>query len=376
MRIGFDAKRAFFNRSGLGNYSRSTVNLLKKYFPNDEYVLYTPSTKNSIDFYEEGEFEERVPKSSFHRIFSSIWRSVNLTKEIKSDQIDIFHGLSNELPLGIQSSGIKSIVTIHDLIFLRYPEYFKRVDREIYKRKFKNACLNANCIIAISDQTKNDIIDFYGINKEKIEVVYQGCNPLFREKINSDILEKVRKKFSLPSEFILDVGTIEPRKNMRLIVEAHLHSKHQLPIVLIGKTTDYIKEIKSFILNNSQLEGKVFFLHGVSDLELRAIYQLASIFVYPSFFEGFGIPILEALCSKLPVVCSAGSCFEETAGRSSVFFDPNSAEDLAKAIDGVLDDTVLYRKMQEMGWIHSQSFTDKNVASNLMNVYQKVISSF
>ena len=137
MRIAFDAKRAFNNTSGLGNYSRYTISSLCKSYPEHSYHLYTPSINKGVDFQSPHNTELSLPENFFAKQFTSYWRSVGLKKRLKRDKIDLYHGLSNELPLGISKSGIKSVVTIHDLIFMRLPELYKSFDRKVYLKKTK-----------------------------------------------------------------------------------------------------------------------------------------------------------------------------------------------------------------------------------------------
>src|SRR5581483_8496685 len=173
MRIGYDAKRAFLNRTGLGNYSRWLIQSLALYHPQNHYYLYTPKLKpgNNIDF--PSVVRTILPKS---KLFTSWWRSSGIVQDLLRDKIDLYHGLSHELPAGIGKTGIKSVVTVHDLIFMRFPQYFSWINRVIYGAKLKYACQAADKIIAISDRTKQDIIELIGISPDKIEVVYQGCD--------------------------------------------------------------------------------------------------------------------------------------------------------------------------------------------------------
>ncbi|MGB0930862.1 MAG: glycosyltransferase [Chitinophagales bacterium] len=185
MKIGFDAKRAFFNNTGLGNYSRTLIKSLVKYYPDNQYTLYSPKSIEGSPFAEMQNFkniEVKTPQTRFQKLLGgSLWRSLQLGNPIKDDQLDIYHGLSHELPRNIHRSRpqTKSIVTIHDLIFLRYPELYSKVDTLIYRQKWKHACQQADKVIAISEQTKSDTIEFLGIEANKIEVVYQSCHPVF-----------------------------------------------------------------------------------------------------------------------------------------------------------------------------------------------------
>jgi len=192
MRIGFDAKRAFLNTSGLGNYSRNTINALHRFSKNNQYVLYTPKIKDGL-FENYNQFEVHSPENPLEKLFKSVWRSYS-AKRLKNHQIELFHGLSNELPKGIHKTNIPSVVTIHDLIFMRFPQFYKAIDRKIYYSKVKYACNSAQKIIAISQQTKEDIVRFFDVNPNKIEVVYQSVSPVFFESTNT---ENLRSKYNI-----------------------------------------------------------------------------------------------------------------------------------------------------------------------------------
>lgn len=376
MKIGFDAKRAFFNTSGLGNYSRSILLLLQQYYPDNEYFLYTPSLKNSLFFQEkELPFKVKQPGTTLSRIFSSYWRSMSMSKDLQKDKLNLFHGLSNELPSDILKSTTKSIVTIHDLIFLRFPHFFSAVDNQIYLRKFKHACKNADRIIAVSEQTKHDIVNFFQINPNKINVAYQGCGQQFWHKVTNAKKEEVHKRYNLPKKYILNVGTIEPRKNMYNLIYSLLYAQHDATIISIGRAVpSYMKELQELI-RKKNLQHRVSFLHNVPNEDLPAIYQQASLFVYPSYFEGFGIPILEAMVSDIPVITSSGSCFSETGGNAARYINPNNPEEIAIHSDEILGNKHLQQDMITKGRLHAQNFSDKSVVNSIMEVYKLTLEA-
>lgn len=371
MILGFDAKRAFFNSSGLGNYSRSTINLLSENFPDSQLKVYSPSSRKAIDFEVNANVKVCLPDTYIYKLVPQLWRTSGITAQLKRDGIQLFHGLSNELPVGIDKTGIASVVTIHDLIFLRYPDFYKSHDRKIYLSKFASACKQADRIIAISEQTKVDIIEYLGVDESRVDVVYQSCDERFY-KAETEIRKKeIVKKYDLPQKYILSVGTIEERKNLLNVVKALHEHKIDIPLVVVGRPTAYATEVKNFIFDN-QVEN-IHFLSNVPMEDLPGIYQMAEIFMYPSVFEGFGIPILEALNSKVPVVTSLGSCFPEAGGKSTVYVNPSDSEEIADAIIRILSSSQLKQNMVIDGYLHAQQFRQDKVAQNLMRVYKKLI---
>lgn len=370
LKIGFDAKRAFLNNTGLGNYSRTVIEILSSNFPKNSYSLYTPketkkliSSAANISVYTPG-----------FPLFKSLWRSFGITKQLIRNPIDVYHGLSNEVPFGIEKTNVKTVVTIHDLIFLRYPQYYPFIDRTIYKWKFKHACKAADKIIAASEQTKRDIIHFFGTPNEKIEVIYTACPPIFEHLCTSEELQRIKTKWKLPDTFLLSVGTIEERKNTLILAKALRSLPENIKLVLVGKETKYTKQIKQFIQEHD-LENRVFFLSDVPFSDFPAIYQQASVFVYPSVFEGFGLPILEALKSRIPVIAATGSCLEETGGTHSLYVSPYEKTEWTEAVQKILTDETLRNTMIEKGTQHALQFSEMIHAKNLMKVYEQLLSS-
>ena len=364
MKIAFDAKRFFHNTSGLGNYSRDLVRILAQYFPENEYILLN---KNKS---ERG--SDILESSNVHFVETSkgkMSRQFKMGKDAQKQNADIFHGLSGELPLKWDKKPIKKIVTIHDLIFERYPQYYSFFDRKIHFWKFRKAANSADKIIAISEQTKRDIIQFLKVPESKIEVIYQGCHKAFKEQQSEEFIQKTKEKYSLPEKFILNVGTIEERKNLLNVVKALKDTN--IPLVVVGKKTKYFRKVEQFV---QQHKISVQFLEGVSMDELAAIYKLADIFVYPSFFEGFGIPVIEALFSKTVVITSNTSCLPEAGGPDSVYVDPENHLDIQSKIKFLWDNESERKRRADKGFQFVQQFNDEPIANNLMNLYRKIIS--
>lgn len=381
MNIGFDAKRAFHNGTGLGHYSRTLIRSLAEYFPEHAYYLFNP--KASTTFNLAGPLLHEVqPAGFFNQLFRSAWRSSWVKKDLKKYQIDLYHGLSHEIPVGIQDTGIKSVVTIHDLIHERHPEQYNAIDVKIYNKKFRYACAHADQVIAISEQTKRDIMDFYGTPEEKISVCYQSCNPAFGQTISEQEKERVKKQYGLPAQYFLYVGSLIERKNLLNICKALflLRSELDIPLVVIGDGGQYKQQVKDFV-NQNGLEKKVIFLSeqevARSSAEFRsaaifpAIYQSAIAMIYPSFFEGFGIPVLEALWSRLPVITSKVSCLPEAGGPGAHYVNPANADEIAAGMMNILNDAAYADELRTKGWLHAQEFTQQKCATAVIDVYNK-----
>lgn len=301
MRIGYDAKRIVSNGTGLGSYGRTLINSLAALEGDDELLLYAPD-EGRKEWREQVRLREGVRfvySDRKHGMGKSLWRSHGIVEDLRRDGVSLYHGLSGELPVGLRKAGIPGIVTIHDLIFMRHPEYYHAIDAWIYKRKFYQTLREADRIIAISERTRQDIIDLGGFPSDRIDLVYQSCDTRYRLLRSEDELQKIHAEYDLPPRYILNVGTVEERKNVLLAVKALEKLPADLSLIIVGRQTKYAEKVKRYIRRH-QLDQRVRFLQGVPNSVLPAIYQMAEAFVYPSRYEGFGIPVIEAIQSVLP----------------------------------------------------------------------------
>lgn len=372
MNIAFDAKRITNNATGLGNYSRFIVDSLATYYPSNNYMMCSPSRGNKLYYEHILKHKSACLLTPDSSKVGSLWRNFGVVKALKEFKTDVYHGLSNELPLGIYSQSIPTVVTIHDLIFLRYPQYYKHIDRWLYAKKYGLAARKADKVIAISETTKRDIIDFFNVPEERIDVVYQGCAPDFAKASLQDIVA-VKQKYKLSERYILYVGSIESRKNLDLVVRSlALLKDKDICLIAIGKKTPYTDIVSETIILN-KLQQRVQLLHQVPFADLPALYKDAEVFVYPSKFEGFGIPIIEAISARIPVIGATGSCLEEAGGDGCLYTDPNNAEMLADMLESVLNDNDLRSRMVSSSQKYIERFAPAQIASDLMNVYNSVL---
>lgn len=367
MKIGFDAKRAVQNFTGLGNYSRFVINNLAKYYPNNSYKLFTerePNVNSEITNSEAISYIIKKDKRPF-------WRTFGIVEDIKKTNIDLYHGLSNELPYNIDKVGIKSVVTIHDLIFLKYPHFYPFIDRKIYNIKAKYACEKADRIVAISECTKKDIIEYYKIDPSKIDVVYQGCFPIFDKQASDEDKNKLKNKLNINFRYLLSVGSIEERKNILLIVKA-LKYIPDIHFVAVGKQRKYAEIVMKYAAENG-LSDRVHFLSNIPLAELPIIIQSADVFIYPSRYEGFGIPIIEAIKSRVPVIAATGSCLEEAGGPYSIYVDPDDEKQLADSVTKVLNNTELRCEMINKSLEYINRFSYEKCTEDMVNVYKSIL---
>lgn len=371
-RLGFDAKRLFNNFTGLGNYSRTLLFNLGQYFPDNAYFLYTPKVKDNPEthyFLSSPSYTLKTPKW----VPGSYWRSSAVKGPLRRDKIQLYHGLSHEIPVRMRNTGIPTIVTIHDLLYKHFPQQYALPDRKIYDFKFRYACENADRIVAISEATKRDIIHFFDIPEEKISVIYQTCHDRFMQERSQKSLRAAKEKYQLPDQYLFYVGSVIERKNLLGVVKAMtlLPKDLQLPLVVVGGRSDYQRQVESFIAK-AGLQNQVFFI-APTFKDLSALYQQAQVFLYPSFAEGFGIPVLEALYSKVPVVTSNCSSLPEAAGPGAYLADPHLPEDIAMGIQKILTDSTYREQLIQNGFEHAQQFKGEPLVRQMMNLYEELL---
>lgn len=267
-------------------------------------------------------------------------------------------------------------MTIHDVIYRRMPECYSPIDRKIYDFKYGRSCKNATRIIAVSERTKKDIVELYGIGPGKIDVVYQGCDDSFKQPLSADALEEASKRLHLPSRYILQVGTIESRKNLELTVKALPYLPAEVKLLAIGRDRQgYQKKVEK-TATELGVAGRVEFRSDVSFADLPAVNRMAEAIVYPSRYEGFGIPVLEGLESRRPVVAATGSCLEEAGGDAAIYINPDNPREMAEALNAIIGGAADVAGMIEKGKAHARRFSNDEIATRLVKAYERTIEEY
>lgn len=377
MIIGYDGKRAVSNMTGLGNYSRLVIERVALAEPLDKLLIYTPKLREN---------SRLAPIRSLHNVEfrlpppqgfqGSLWRSFGISNNLRADKVDIYHGLSNELPLNISKSGVPSIVTMHDVIYRTMPECYKPLDRKIYDFKYGRACRNADRIIAVSECTKRDVVRFYGVDPDKIDVIYQGCDESFRRQRSPEEIAELRQRLNLPERFILQVGTIEKRKNLEQTVRALSTLNPKIELVVVGRDHHGYKKHVDSIAEELGVTNRIHYYSGLDFKDLPTLNQAADVIAYPSRYEGFGIPVLEGLESMRPVVAATGSCLEEAGGPDTLYVDPDSPADLASAFNALIFGGREVVDMVKAGKEYARLFDTDTMAGHLLNSYARAIEAF
>ncbi|EGC85659.1 glycosyltransferase, group 1 family protein [Prevotella denticola CRIS 18C-A] len=370
--IGYDAKRIVRNGTGLGSYGRTLVNDLAPIMPDTTLRLYAPDAGRD-DLRCQVQPRENVrfcyPRHLRFRLQRDWWRMKGVVKDLRRDGVELYHGLSGELPEGLSAAGIPGVVTVHDLIFLRHPEFYPALDAFFYKLKFRKMLREATRIIAISACTKRDILYYGDFPEDRIDLVYQSCSTRFSQPVSPSLLVEARRKYRLPQRYVLNVGTVELRKNILLGIRAMAKLPADLHLVIVGRQTKYQKQLDAEI-RKLGLGNRIHFLQGVPNTLLPAVYRQAEAFIYPSRYEGFGVPVIEAIQSGLPVVAATGSCLEEAGGPDSLYVDPDDADGAAAAVLSAMENRM---GMVERSRHYVRRFENQDVASQVLEVYGKAL---
>jgi len=358
MRIGFDAKRYYHNKTGLGNYSRDLVDALKHEYPNEDfYLLDKPNLEN---LYQKNQIQHTQSAGPF-------WRLHGILNDIKTFNLDVFHGLSNELPYGNWPENTKKVVTIHDVIYKLYPHQYPLFDRLIYHQKTKHAIAIADTIIATSQATANDLILHYKANENKVKVVYQTCGNAHWKSYSVDEINGYKKKQNLNYPFLLYVSSFQQRKNHLALIKAFaLLQNKTIKLVLAGRKGDTYLACKKLI-EELNLQSQILFLTDLETADLPLLYRSAHGFVYPSMIEGFGIPLIEAACAGLPIAVNNINVFKEIAPQGTLYFDINNPQIVAETLSNLA-------QMPKTDYsLHLLQFTPKHCAEKVFEVY-KILS--
>ncbi len=351
MKIGYDAKRYYHNNTGLGNYSRTLVKNLQEMFPENEYRLYD--------------------EKAFQRTFS-------MAKKAEREGCQLFHGLSNELPMVLPKGSMKTVVTMHDIAWITFPDMYHWHDRIIYDIKYGRSCRTADHVIAISQSTKRDVMKYYGVPEEKISVVYQPVQDFYYTPMSAGKAEGLISSHfgnTLPKEFILYVGSINSRKNLLVVVRAlQVMPPERRPFLLIiGNGREYRREVESYIMRHALDRHTLIETNIHNNQLLQALYKMAKVFVYPSFYEGFGLPVVEAALQQTAVITTTVSSLPEAAGRDACLIDPHSDDahlQISHFLDRLLSDddyrTMVGKRMEEYS---RRSFAPDALTRQMMDTY-------
>lgn len=362
-RFGYNKNTGLPNRVGSSEYCFQLLNALSGLNSDNNYYIYTP-IEPSKDLPKEKENWHYVTIKS-----KKIWTVTGLGKILfnNKNRLNIFFSPSHYIPLYYS---VPTVVSILDVSYLYFPELFNKKD--ILKLKYwgKYSINKSKKILTISQSSKNDIIKAYSIKPEKIEVIYPGVKQEI-EAVKYLSMEELNKKFGIESKYVLFVGTIQPRKNIKALIEAYSKLNTEVKLVIIGRKGWQYEEILS-APKKFGVDNKVIFLHEITDEDLPSFYKNAEFFILPSLYEGFGLPVLEAMKYDCPVITSNVSSLPEAGGDAALYVDPKDAEDIAQKMDKLLKDVDLRKSLIKKGHDQIKKFSWDKSARETLKVLEEV----
>ena len=367
MRIGIDFHSAEREGSGNCTYIRNLVEAMTLIDGKNEFFLYV--TDRSFPYY--GIFKDRknvhLRQIPFNNPFIRI---PSLGLATFKDAIDVLHIQYIAPPI---FRG-KMVVVIHDLAYLHFPQCFRRFERFRLRHLIPINARMAKYILTVSEYSKNDLVKTLQIPEDKIIVSSNGLDKKFGVHCDEKDKEKILQKYGISGKYILSVGRLDPRKNLLRLINAfkELKKSGKLPhkLVIIGKEDHMSSEIENAVRG---FENEIIKAGYISDEHLPCIYQSADLFVYPTLFEGFGLPVLEAMACGCPVIASNVASIPEVAGDAAVLVDPESTEEIMNAIDKVVNDRDLRSKMIEKGLKQASGFSWETSARITLDTYERAI---
>lgn len=362
-RFGFDAKTKLPIRVGSSAYCFELLKNLQKIDRKNNYTVFLPSNPSSDLPKETQNWKYKIiPKRK-------LWTITVLTPQFlfNNKNIDVFFTPTHYLPFFAPKN---SVISILDVSYLYFQNLFKKKDLYQLKLWGRYSIKRAKKIITISKSSKDDIIKVYGVNPEIVHVTYPGIKQSIDSKIST--MDDLRKKFGIRGDYILFVGTLQPRKNMIRLIEAFSRlNKKNLTLVIVGKKGWLYEEIL-YAPEKFEVKDKVLFIHNASDEDLPSFYKNALCFILPSLYEGFGLPILEAMKYGCPVLTSNVSSLPEAGGDAAIYFDPNNTDDIAQKLEKVITDPNLREEMVKKGKIQVKKFSWEKTARETLKVLEEV----
>lgn len=375
MRIGIDCYWLSLRR-GIGNYTYNLLHALSQVATNHSFVLYVNDPKVLSAVPIDPRFTVKVVGK---KLPYPVWEQLSLPLEAMRDRLDILHCLANTAPLFLPRH-LKLILTIHDVMYLlptsvlpQSPSFYQRVGRLYYRLLAPQAAKRAICIMTVSKYSMRDIVDKLHVPNEKIQVIYESGNVQCRRLADSSPVTEVKQRYSIEGQFIFVLGALDPRKNTVGVLRsfAHLKKLTTLPIrLVVAGLTPVAKNKFHTVISKMNLDDWVVLLGFIPEHELVALYNGAAVFVYPSLYEGFGMPVLEAMACGTPVITSSAGSIPEVAGVAALFVDPKNPEEIAHAILQIITDAELRNRMIEQGLEQAKRFSWANTAQQVLEIYR------
>lgn len=373
MKIAINTLPLYKTKVGMGKYVVELVNRVTKIDKENKYLIYVSNeNKHFFNLTSKNVNIQQVPKIFSNPSLRIIWEQLILPFSLWRNSIDVYHALGFVLPLFLKQK-IISVVTIADMTFFSHPQHHTRMKQVYFKCMIPQSLRRAKKVITISDNTKKDIINVININANKIKTIYLGVDARFYPQ-EKETVNAILEKYKIASPYILFVGMLEPRKNVEGLLQAFamLKDKRKHNLIIVGKKGWRYEELFK-LAQEEGIRNDVVFAGYVPDEDLPGLYAGATCFVYPSFYEGFGIPIVEAMACGCPVITSNNSSMQEIAGDAAVLVDPYNKEEIKDAIGSIINNKGLRGEKQRKGLINATKFQWNFMAEETIKVYKNTI---
>ncbi len=367
MRVAIDARK--LHDFGIGTYIRNLLRHLARIDRDTEYVLLCRDADLDVPRQLGENFRAVLEPSPNY----SLREQIRVPWVLRRERPDVYHAPHYVLPAGVRC---RSVVTIHDCIHLMFPQYLPNRAAYAYARaSMWAAARRSDCILTVSEASKRDILHFFNVPPEKIVVVYNAIDDHFRETPPEDDVARVRERYQLDHQFVLYVGNIKPHKNLVRLIEAFAELRRgdfeEVKLLIIGDEISKLPALRRAV-HRHKLHKHVRFLGYVSDHTLAILYRLAAVFVFPSLYEGFGLPPLEAMASGTPVITSNVSSLPEVAGDAAVLVDPYDVDSIVDGLRRILGNPALAADLRRKGLERSREFSWERSVEKTRQVYQEV----
>ncbi|MEO0132219.1 MAG: glycosyltransferase family 1 protein [candidate division WOR-3 bacterium] len=365
MRIGIDVSILREPPRGVGTYLLNLLSRFSSLAPNDEFILYTPSKLFTNIIYKN--YIIKLGKPPLNLLGGTFWLRTNISLRRNNDNLSVFFSPAHVLPP--LHKAIKTVLTVHDLVALLYPETMANYNRLVHRLYFKQSVARADKIIVVSEWTKHLLCEYFSVSADKISVIYEGFDECFKIYPMSEV-KAYLKQLNLTEPYILSVGTIEPRKNYLCLIQAFKKFSSNFLLVIVGRVGWKAHSVFELI-EKLRLKSRIRILGYVSPKQLPYLYNGAEIFVFPSLYEGFGLPLLEAMACGASVIASNSSSLPEIGGDACIYFNPSDPFDLTEKIDLLISNSSLKENLKQKSLKRAQNFSWEQCALKTLSVLKK-----
>jgi glycosyltransferase involved in cell wall biosynthesis len=375
IRVGFDGRYINDRYHGIGRYAFGILEALTRLAPETHFMIYRGQSPNSRFDWEGLSQRANVSISSGPKRLYSPAEQITWPRLVTRDRLDIFHSPYITAPWFLHSN-TRVVITVHDLIFDRYPAYMPHAwSFPYYKLIMQFSTQRANRIVAVSKATANDLENFYRHTARKVTIAGEGVDRCFSPWGPPEVHRKVREKYHLNGHFILTVGARRPHKNHARLLAAYAQLTKNIPhqLVFVGPSDARFQDEAQDSAQRYHLNGRVKFLDWVAERDLPALYRLADLVVLPSLIEGFGLPALEAMACGTPVVAGNSSSYPEIVGEAARLVNPESVDAIANSIKEILNNPVERKRIAMAGVMRAQELSWEAAATQLLETYEEVL---